>query len=859
MNFKKILVPLLIFITVVNCCGLSVHNEVTVRAIEFFKPTIASRIKYSQFLKKYKEIVQFFPIGNDEAAEDASTEYIRENYNNSTWENDVNAQKIIAFLFAIVSHGAADTSWHSLEMESGFINAMAEMNYWGVYNDAHQAADNGGEFTLSHMSEIDYLGIPFKDLIAIYEKMGKTVTEPQIQFCIKRSYAFAEFNKSPFLIEQLENYHRGGLNNMAANVHDCWNGLSNWFEDGPGNYSSLCDAFKKSFFTEPRYNNKKNWQNKDNGLTYVQAIKILEANGFEIDFYKDENGIGHLKTRYNHNLLHHQEKEHLNTIEREDSTIKIINQNAANNNQINFNFKPTINTPQLSSKMPSPPISNICSSSNTNNKENPDIELLCKALPNDSEKIITLDSLYPYASFGHDMIVGDFNGDGIEDLVISAPYYSNDPIAIHLGAIFIFYGKRNNQQSSPPKTLSYDIIDTADQIIQGHDLMSESRFGWSLAVVDMNSDGIDDLAVGAPSFGAKDLAYTGKVYIYFGSKDAKKLSDVPDIQIRTSSNTVKDNLQIEGFGYVLASGDIDNDGYKDLIIGCPHCGMYNITYLVLYTHSHIGAIFAFLSSSNHQGNISRHDNDWQKLSPEKQAYEWFGSAIEVVKSPNNNSNSIIVVGAPGYGNKKQTVGKIYGFEIISTTNKIIKSFDKFDLSGTSEFQAFGSLIISGNFLNNGKNYILITSKSESYNGLFPGYKIWQAGAVRLLDLDYIKQGALLSDEVMKIGNGLLLIKYGSESSSHLGSSVYWDEIDRLLFVSEPFTFLESGRVYKYAIIIPKECINGRQQQTRFGSKIIKYDFNGDGKKDLLIAAKHSSTSSSRCNHHKITLLKSDKK
>nr|CAG8537997.1 2803_t:CDS:10 [Entrophospora candida] len=842
MNLKKILVPLLIFITTVNCCGLSVHNEVTVRAIESFKPTIASRIKYSQFLKKYKEIVQcgsVFPdwgyncLGNDEAAEDAhwppfvkaSTEYIRENYNNSTWENDVNAQKIIAFLFAIVSHGAADTSWHSLEMDSGFINAMAEMNYWGVYNDAHEAADNGGEFTLSHMSEIDYLGIPFKDLIAIYEKMGKTVTEPQIQFCIKRSYALSEFNKSPFLIEQLENYHRGGINNMAANVHDCWNGLSNWFEDGPGNYSSLCDAFKKSFFTEPRYNNKKNWRNKHNGLTYVQAIKILEANGFEIEFYKDENGIGHLETRYNHNLLHHQEKEHLNTIEREDSTIKIINQNAANNNQINFNFKPTINTPQLSSKMPSPPISNICSSSNTNNKENPDIELLCKALPNDSEKIITLDSLYPYASFGHDMIVGDFNGDGIEDLVISAPYYSNDPIAIHLGAIFIFYGKKNNQQSSPPKTLSYDIIDTADQIIQGHDLISESRFGWSLAVVDMNSDGIDDLAVGAPSFGAKDLAYTGKVYIYFGSKDAKKLSDVPDIQIRTSSNTVKDNLQIEGFGYVLASGDIDNDGYKDLIIGCPHCGMYNITYL--YTHSHIGAIFAFLSSSNHQGNISRHDNDWQKLGPAKQAYEWFGSAIEVVKSPNNNSNSIIVVGAPGYGNKKQTVGKIYGFEIISTTNKIIKSFDKFDLSGTSEFQAFGSLIISGNFLNNGKNYILTTSKSESYNGLFPGYKIWQAGAVRLLDLDYIKQGALLSDEVMKIGNGLLLIKYGSESSSHFGSSVYWDEIDR-------FESIE---------VIPKECINGRQQQTRFGSKIIKYDFNGDGKKDLLITAKHSSTSS----------------
>ncbi|CAH1757135.1 6506_t:CDS:2 [Entrophospora sp. SA101] len=149
-------------------------------------------------------------------------------------------------------------------------------------------------------------------------------------------------------------------------------------------------------------------------------------------------------------------------------------------------------------------------------------------------------------------------------------------------------------------------------------------------------------------------------------------------------------------------------------------------------------------SSNHQENISRHDNDWQKLSPEKQAYEWFGSVIEVVKSPNNNSNSIIVVGAPGYSNKKQTV-------------------------------------------------------------------------VGLVNSRHL--------EVMKIGNGLLLIKYGPESSSHLGSSVYWDEID-----SESIE------------VIPKECINGNNN-TRFGSKIIKNDFNGDGKKDLLIAAKHSSTSS----------------
>jgi glycosylphosphatidylinositol phospholipase D len=69
-------------------------------------------------------------------------------------------QKRVAFIFAIASHDAADVSWHNLRgMSHGFIQEMADVNFHGSYNEAHDAADSGGEFTLSHMTDLGYLTV----------------------------------------------------------------------------------------------------------------------------------------------------------------------------------------------------------------------------------------------------------------------------------------------------------------------------------------------------------------------------------------------------------------------------------------------------------------------------------------------------------------------------------------------------------------------------------------------------------------------------------------------------------------------------------------------------------------------------
>lgn len=153
------------------------------------------------------------------------------------------------------------------------------------------------------------------------------------------------------------------------------------------------------------------------------------------------------------------------------------------------------------------------------------------------------------SSFGYSLTTLDANGDQLPDLVVGAPFYYS-PKATHIGgAVYVYYNVRGK------------LNDKWDTLLLGN---SESRFGFALANLnDLNKDGYEDLAVGAPydSDG-------GAVYVYLGS--ATGLSQTPVQVIRASDlpSELPNRSPFKTFGYSLSGGiDLDENGYPDLLVG----------------------------------------------------------------------------------------------------------------------------------------------------------------------------------------------------------------------------------------------------------------------------------------------------
>lgn len=150
------------------------------------------------------------------------------------------------------------------------------------------------------------------------------------------------------------------------------------------------------------------------------------------------------------------------------------------------------------------------------------------------------------SQFGHSVAgAGDLNGDGVADVIVGAPHYSNG----HQdeGAVFIYFGGAGAFNTVVDARLESNLV--------------RANLGFSVAGAgDVNGDGIADIVVGAPMYNI-DQINEGAAFVYFGKSGA--FDPVADAQ--TESNQENANL---GFS-VAGAGDIDGDGFADVIVGAP--------------------------------------------------------------------------------------------------------------------------------------------------------------------------------------------------------------------------------------------------------------------------------------------------
>ncbi|KAM9115058.1 integrin alpha-5 [Pangshura tecta] len=215
--------------------------------------------------------------------------------------------------------------------------------------------------------------------------------------------------------------------------------------------------------------------------------------------------------------------------------------------------------------------------------------------------------VYDDSYLGYSVAVGEFSGDSTEDFVAGVPKGN------------LTYGYVTVLNGSDMKSL-YNF--SGEQMA--------AYFGYAVAAADVNSDGLDDLLVGAPLFMEKTedgrVQEVGRVYIYLQQPHGMEPS---------ASMVLTGHQEFGRFGSTIAPlGDLDQDGYNDIGVGAP-----------FGEDAQQGTVYVY---NGQAGGVNTQPSQvLQGHWPHSRSPDFYGFALRGAKDLDGNGYPDLIVGAFG--------------------------------------------------------------------------------------------------------------------------------------------------------------------------------------------------------------------
>jgi hypothetical protein len=463
---------------------------------------------------------------------------------------------------------------------------------------------------------------------------------------------------------------------------------------------------------------------------------------------------------------------------------------------------------------------------------------------------------------------GDVNGDGIDDLIIGAPYA--DPNGSISGQSYVIFGSDEGFDAAFELSSLATGGGSEGFVINGIDATDGS--GWSVSAAgDVNDDGIDDVIIGALIASPNGIIASGQSYVIFGSDDG---FDAVFELSSLASGGGSEGFVINGIddsdrsgSSVSAAGDLNDDGIDDLIIGAsfadPNGSLSGESYVVFGSDEGFDAVFELSSLATGGGSEGFVINgiDEENFS---------GDSVSAAGDVNGDGIDDLIIGAYGADPNGSRSGQSYvvfgsddGFDAVLELSSlaggdgsegfVINGIDTSDQSGISVSAA-------GDLNGDGIDDLIIGAFGADPNGSGSGesYVVFGSdqGLPAVIELSSLASGDGSTGFVMNgINSG-----DGSGISVSAAGDVDGDGIDDLIIGAsfadpngsvsgQSYVIYGSDEGFPAAIelssLLPTNggdggegfVINGIDGSDRSGDSVSAAgDLNGDGIDDLIIGA-----------------------